>query len=729
MSDFGLFESIHTDQSQHRIASRKAIALAEIRVNEKLGEWLKTNIPSEYDARLRYAKDQFDSIIKEACDETGCSESNVVISALENHWRPAERPKEVATRMASKVAINEDIYGNEDVYGDFGELIHTSGWQEGQPCEHCQNEGGWWGRDHEEPHEGPRWYNCPNCHGYSRKDQGRPEQPLPALTDEELEDERREQKRREQMLQDRERYFGSTKTAEGYHDEIGPGHEEYEDPEDVGVDDALLQHDPEMLHIKQQLSEINPQLTQSLIESGASPETWKSVFRDLTGQGAGPQPQDGQAQQAAEHDFQQAEPQLPEGDDAQRQGANRFLADKDKKYNPAKQESPNEEGGDSVLNKLEPNGDEDEDDSKESKVAIVGWEGSGEQSRFGPDEPDDAPAKGGAAFGENWSQGGAETHPEYNYGQRPGDNDDQRAYDHYQQTGEPGRLSDDPRGMLECPACRGEGAEHIRSNPQAKDNPDGLDGLRDHLGNAFNMDKYAKTANKFIEKRGDKWVVIKHSDGSVISTHDSEQQAEDSFQAMMMHKHGASDGAQDNTNLNGPSPKMNKRKWTPNAVGKDEIKNLGDTKEHDVTDPNKATNESELTENGKAKNEKLPTATNDNDAGFAKGGEEKGDKTKTFPKGKQADPVTEPTISSFLTSKLVPRNSSDIGDPDWLRNGPSDDPEGPENDYDCPECHGTGKMSYGKCDVCNGTGESETSRDEREKDDYYDNRSDDARGT
>jgi hypothetical protein len=134
-----------------------------------------------------------------------------------------------------------------------------------------------------------------------------------------------------------------------------------------------------------------------------------------------------------------------------------------------------------------------------------------------------------------------------------------------------------------------------------------------------------------------------------------------------------------------------------------------------------------LTEDGKAKSEKLPSSTRDNDdGGFATGGEEKGDKTKTFPKGKQADPVTE---TSFLTSKLIARNSSDIGDPDWLKNGPSEDSESADNDYDCSECHGTGKMSYGKCDVCDGTGKSDTSRGDREEESYWDNRSDDARGT
>lgn len=46
------------------------------------------------------------------------------------------------------------------------------------------------------------------------------------------------------------------------------------------------------------------------------------------------------------------------------------------------------------------------------------------------------------------------------------------------------------------------------------------------------------TANKYIEKQGDKWVITQKGTGKVLSHHDSEEQAEASFRAMMQSKHG-----------------------------------------------------------------------------------------------------------------------------------------------------------------------------------------------
>jgi hypothetical protein len=52
-------------------------------------------------------------------------------------------------------------------------------------------------------------------------------------------------------------------------------------------------------------------------------------------------------------------------------------------------------------------------------------------------------------------------------------------------------------------------------------------------------DRYAneKTANKYIEKQGDKWVILQKGTGKVLSHHDSKEKAEASFRAMEMHKH------------------------------------------------------------------------------------------------------------------------------------------------------------------------------------------------
>jgi hypothetical protein len=53
-------------------------------------------------------------------------------------------------------------------------------------------------------------------------------------------------------------------------------------------------------------------------------------------------------------------------------------------------------------------------------------------------------------------------------------------------------------------------------------------------------ERYAmeKTANQYIEKQGDSWVILQKGTGKVLSHHDSKEKAEASFRAMEMHKHG-----------------------------------------------------------------------------------------------------------------------------------------------------------------------------------------------
>jgi len=49
----------------------------------------------------------------------------------------------------------------------------------------------------------------------------------------------------------------------------------------------------------------------------------------------------------------------------------------------------------------------------------------------------------------------------------------------------------------------------------------------------------SRTANKYIEKRGDSWVILQKGTGKVLSHHDSKEKAEASFRAMMQSKHGS----------------------------------------------------------------------------------------------------------------------------------------------------------------------------------------------
>jgi hypothetical protein len=56
--------------------------------------------------------------------------------------------------------------------------------------------------------------------------------------------------------------------------------------------------------------------------------------------------------------------------------------------------------------------------------------------------------------------------------------------------------------------------------------------------NEFHLFGSKKTANQYIEKQGDKWVITQKGTGKVLSHHDSEEKANEAFSAMMANKHG-----------------------------------------------------------------------------------------------------------------------------------------------------------------------------------------------
>ena len=47
---------------------------------------------------------------------------------------------------------------------------------------------------------------------------------------------------------------------------------------------------------------------------------------------------------------------------------------------------------------------------------------------------------------------------------------------------------------------------------------------------------------QYIKKQGDSWVILQKGTGKVLSHHDSREKAIDSFKAMMMNKHGSTEG-------------------------------------------------------------------------------------------------------------------------------------------------------------------------------------------
>ena len=91
-------------------------------------------------------------------------------------------------------------------------------------------------------------------------------------------------------------------------------------------------------------------------------------------------------------------------------------------------------------------------------------------------------------------------------------------------------------------------------------------------------------SNKYIKRRGDKYVIVQKGTGKVLSEHDSEEKANASFRAMEMHKHEGRwyvvSEALEHEELpdpkfgtepwvNGPPVKIDKKKWKPNALNPD----------------------------------------------------------------------------------------------------------------------------------------------------------------
>lgn len=117
---------------------------------------------------------------------------------------------------------------------------------------------------------------------------------------------------------------------------------------------------------------------------------------------------------------------------------------------------------------------------------------------------------------------------------------------------------------------------------------------------------------------------------------------------------------QGNTGLGGPSPKMDKKRWTPKSVRHDQYDSgaIDTHKEKDVTESSPPKNEGppgdidKIDEiggrpgKGKHTTESLPVGTGLDDAGFADNNQEMAPHTKTFGDGGQTDPVKSESLEA-----------------------------------------------------------------------------------
>jgi hypothetical protein len=81
----GIFEVLAADDSQERLAGRQATVLANMRVNERLGKFLReADSQEEWGARLDLVHDDIDAIVADACAEVGYAAQGITRAVIES---------------------------------------------------------------------------------------------------------------------------------------------------------------------------------------------------------------------------------------------------------------------------------------------------------------------------------------------------------------------------------------------------------------------------------------------------------------------------------------------------------------------------------------------------------------------------------------------------------------------------------------------------------------------
>jgi len=92
MTEFaGLFEVLAADQSDARLASRKALVLSRDRIDSRLGKFLgASRSPAEFDARFDLVAEDFVGIVRVAAREVGHADPDALVETLRDHYRTAD---------------------------------------------------------------------------------------------------------------------------------------------------------------------------------------------------------------------------------------------------------------------------------------------------------------------------------------------------------------------------------------------------------------------------------------------------------------------------------------------------------------------------------------------------------------------------------------------------------------------------------------------------------------
>jgi hypothetical protein len=87
-----VFSVLAADDSDRRVASRRALALAHTRVDNQLGSFLRGSVTKEeFEARLAAVRNDLDAHVASACEETGHTQPEYITASLIDHYRVDRR--------------------------------------------------------------------------------------------------------------------------------------------------------------------------------------------------------------------------------------------------------------------------------------------------------------------------------------------------------------------------------------------------------------------------------------------------------------------------------------------------------------------------------------------------------------------------------------------------------------------------------------------------------------
>lgn len=96
-----VFDVLAADETDRRVASRRALALAHTRVDNRLGAFLQQAVTKdEFDARLAAVEDDLKTHVAEACEECGHDHPEHITASLIHHF---ERTRRWQPRGAAKL--------------------------------------------------------------------------------------------------------------------------------------------------------------------------------------------------------------------------------------------------------------------------------------------------------------------------------------------------------------------------------------------------------------------------------------------------------------------------------------------------------------------------------------------------------------------------------------------------------------------------------------------------